>query len=238
MYREIKKKKLILENRRPYEVETTNYLEELDMLDFIHSILRLEGSNVSREEIRAIARGEIRQNVPITDHGMIGNYREGLRELRFMADLRIDLTEKALFRLYEAICQPAILNYRKNNPVLLMVQYNPPHFFEVEEQMQVLFHWLYANDEEMNPIRKAAQLHNRLTEIYPFDSDSFIMARVAAQYYLIRHSLPVIPWDVGEQQYYDAIRSYLKKEEIQPIYDILERGVFNKLEVMMQLTAN
>jgi hypothetical protein len=77
-----------------------------------------------------------------------------------------------------------------------------------------------------------------LVEIYPYETCSEAVARMAMYYELIRNGYPPVLLNLSEQEYYAAIRSYLKKEEIQPLYEPLERGVYNKLEIMMQLTAN
>ena len=60
---------------------------------------------------------------------------------------------------------------------------------------------------------------------------------MAAQYLLISKGYPPILWNISEQEYFDAISLYIKTEDVQPIYDVLERGIYNKLEIMMQLTA-
>ncbi|MGI6751225.1 MAG: Fic family protein [Anaerovoracaceae bacterium] len=236
MYQEITRKKKILENRKPYPVEVSNYLQELDSLDFIYSILFLDGSNAKRDDVQAIIRGDIRENVSVSDHTTIAKYRQGIEEIRFMVDIHTDLTEKSLFQIYEAMYKPFVQGYRKSNPVIEEIDYRPPHFFEIEEQMQVLFYWLYSNGEGENPIVRAAQLHNRIIEIYPFENDSLAMARIVAQYYLLRHGFPFIPWDVGIKQYHSAIMKYLDNEEYQPIYQILESGIYNKMELLLQLT--
>ena len=73
---------------------------------------------------------------------------------------------------------------------------------------------------------------------YPYEACSEAVARMAMYYELIRNGYPPVLLNLSEPEYYAAIRSYLKKEEIQPLYEPLERGVYNKLEIMMQLTAD
>ena len=119
-----------------------------------------------------------------------------------------------------------------------MLEYNPPHPSEIEEQMDILFQWLGEADFQSNPILRAAYLHNKLIEIYPFETHSEAVARMAMYYELIRNGYPPIMLNLSESEYYSAIKSYLKKEEIQPLYEPLERGIYNKLEIMMQLTAD
>ena len=237
VYREIKKKKLILDNRKPYRQEATQFLSEIHRLDWIYSSLRLDGSSLSRTTVEKILKGNFLTDVSVKDHSTISNYRQVIDLVCDMVDMGFYLNEKYMFKLYQTLTNETEPEYRKSNPVLRMISYNPPHFKEISEQMELLFHWLHSNAYQTNPMEKAAYLHNKIIEIYPYETSSEAMARIAAQFHLISSGLPPILWNISEQEYYDAIRIYLKKEEIQPIYDVLERGVYNKLEVMMQLTA-
>ncbi|HPO05180.1 MAG TPA: Fic family protein [Bacillota bacterium] len=237
MYREIKKKKLILDNRKPFRKETARLIAEINRLDWIYSSMQLDGGNLKKEAVGRIINGDFLTDISINEHSIISNYK-GVIDLAYdMAEMDYYLNEKYMFKLYKILTGETEAEYRKSNPVLRMIAYNPPHFKEIEEQMELMFNWLHSNLYQTNPIEKAAYLHNKLIEIYPYQTSSEAMARIAAQYHLIRNGFPPIQWNISEQEYYDAIRIYLKNEDIQPIYDVLERGVFNKLEIMMQLTA-
>lgn len=82
--------------------------------------------------------------------------------------------------------------------------------------MELLFTWLHSGASQTNPIEKAAYLHNKIIEIYPYKTDSEAIARIAAQYHLIQNGFPPILWNISEQEYYDAIRLYLRKKKSSP----------------------
>lgn len=238
MFREIKKKKLILDNRKPYAKETADYINEINLVDWVYTSLRLDGSSIGKAAVQKIVKGEFIVEVSVSDHAAIGNYHDAIKLACDMADMEIELTEKYLFRFYQILANPEKLEYRRTNPILVMLDYIPPHPSEIDEQMDILFQWMNTNDFESNPILRAAYLHNKLVEIYPYESHSEAVARMAMYYELIRNGYPPVLLNLSEQEYYTGIRSYLKKEEIQPLYEPLERGVYNKLEIMMQLTAD
>ena len=237
MFREIKKKKLILDNRKPYTREVANYIEEINLVDWIYSSMRLDGSSITKTSVQKIVKGDFIVDVTINDHAGIGNYQNAIKLAYDMADMGIELNEKYIFQFYQNLAKPEKLEYRRNNPVLVMMDYNPPHPKEIEEQMEILIQWLNTNDFQSNPILRAAYLHNKLIEIYPFETHSEAVARMAMYYELIINDYPPVLLNLTEQEYYTAVKSYLRKEEIQPIYEPLERGVYNKLEMMMQLTS-
>lgn len=238
MFREIKKKKLILDNRKPYVKETAEYINEINLVDWIYTSLRLDGSRIGKAAVQKIVKGEFVVEVSVSDHSAVGNYHDAIKLAYDMADMKIELTEQYLFRFYQILASPERLEYRRTNPILIMLDYIPPHPSEIDEQMDILFQWMDTNDFQSNPILRAAYLHNKLVEIYPYESHSEAVARMAMYYELVRNGFPPVLLNLNEQEYYSAIRSYLKKEEIQPLYEPLERGVYNKLEIMMQLTAD
>lgn len=237
MFREIKKKKLILDNRKPYTKETAEYIDEINLIDWIYTSMRLDGSSIGKTSVQKIVKGDFIVDVTINDHSMIGNFQDAIKLAYDMANMEIELTEKYLFRFYQLLANPERLEYRRNNPILVMLDYIPPHPSEIEEQMEILFQWMNTYDFQGNPILRAAYLHNKLVEIYPYEAYSEAVARMAMYYELIRNGYPPVLLNLSESEYYAAIRNYLKKEEIQPLYEPLERGVYNKLEIMMQLTC-
>lgn len=237
MYREIKKRKIILDNRRPFREEAARLLREMDEADIVYSSLRLDGSALSRQAVERILRGEFLVEASISLHAAVANLQEAVRLLRDMEEMKVYLTEAGIRRLWGAVERPQPVEYRKSNPVLRMLEYVPPHFKEIEEQMELLFQWYHGGAQTTDPMEKAALLHNKLVEIYPFATGSEAIARLAAQYHLMVAGFPPVLWNCSETEYYDAIRTYLKTEDAGPVYEMLVRGVYNKMEVMMQLTA-
>ncbi|WP_206457977.1 Fic family protein [Anaerovorax sp. IOR16] len=237
MYREIKKKILILENRKPFPPEIKAYMEEVSFHDWIYSSLRLDGSAITKQNVTKIMKGEFVVSVNLMEHSCIRNYIEAIKLISVLVDMKNELSEKVLLQIYQVLFPEHTEVYRTNNPVLIELQYNPPHFKEIEEQMELLFDWL-SEEDATNPIRKATYLHNKIIEIYPFGAHSAIMARMALLYYLIQHGFPPISLDISESQYNDAMYHYLKTENPESFYQVVERGVYNQLEVMLQLTSS
>jgi len=238
MYRDIKKKRLILENRKPYSRETAAYMQELNIVDWTFSSLRLDGMALSRRNAERIVRGEFVVECSVRDHLAVRSHCDAIRMACDMADMNAELSEGTVMKLYKALYQEAGEGYRRLNPVIRSFDYVPPHFNEIGEQMALLFQWLGISEIDVDPIRKAAVLHNKFLEIYPFEAGSEAMARMAMQYELMRNGFPPVPLLMSEQEYNEAIIRYLKKEQSDMLYDMLLRGVFSKLELFMQLTAD
>lgn len=238
MYREIKKKKLILENRKPYQSEISAYIRELNMVDWIYSSMHLDGSGISREETAKIANGGLIVTATVDDHKMISNYKKMIQLVYSMQEMLDNFNEISLQKMYLALTDgtKAEFSYRTNNPVLYTLHYNPPHFFAIEEQLDLFFDWLSEEDPEGNPIQKAVISHNKLVEIYPFSKYNEAIARALLNYQLIQNGYPPILLAMSEQEYNKALAEFLKSENSQPLYEVVERCVFNKLDVLLQLT--
>lgn len=237
LFREIKKKKLILENRKPYTSEIAAYIDEMNLVDWIYTCMRLDGSDLGRGSVQRVLKGEFIIDIPLSEHGNVDNYHDAIKLAYDMADMGIELNEKYLFRLYQQLAKPERLEYRRTNPVLFTWGYNPPHPSEIDGRMADLFRWMHQEDCQGNPLLRAVSLHHKLMEIYPFETATETMARMAMYYELIYNGYPPVLLDLSEQEYHDALREYLKNENIQPVYDAIEKGVYSKLEVIMQLTV-
>ena len=237
MFREIKKKQIILENRKPYSSETGEYIRELNKLDWIHSSMRLDGSIISRPEAEKILRGGFVAEASLDDHVLIERYSDLINTANDMLAMSNTLNREMISAFSQKLAGKPDDTYRRGNPVLLSIGYNPPHPSEIDEQMEILMNWFYSDDMEENPVLKAACLHSRLIEVYPFETYSEAAARAAMYFYLMEKGYPAFEIRMKENEYNLALIEYLKKENIEPFYREIERCIFNKMEVLIQLTA-
>ena len=237
MFQELKKKQILLEKRRPYSSETGDYIRELNMLDWIHSSMRLDGCTLDRFETEKILKGGFVEDANINDHVLIERYCEMICAANDMAEMSYTLNKEMILTFQQKLTGDEGVGYRRENPVLVSLNYNPPHPSEIEEQMALMMNWFYSDDMELNPIRKAVCLHHRLIEIYPFDVYSEANARAAMYYFLMERGFPPFELDMKEQEYNGAVTEYLKRENPEVFYREAERCLFNKMDVLMQLTA-
>ena len=57
VYREINKRKIILEKRKPYSRSVAGRINEMNVLDFVYTGMRLNGSVLTRENAAAMLAG-------------------------------------------------------------------------------------------------------------------------------------------------------------------------------------
>jgi Fic family protein len=236
MYREIKTKQTILDNRKPYSSETNAYIQEMNLLDWIQSSMRLDGSTLGRAEIRMILNGEYIRDASLTDHVLVERYKELIKSANDMLAMSYTLNKEMILGFHQKLMGDGASRYRTMNPVLVSLNHNPPHPSEIQEQMELLMNWFYSDDMEKTPLMKAVCLHLRLIEIYPFDKYSEAIARSSMYYYLMEKGLCPFEIKMTDQEYNIAVIQYLQREDIEPFYMEAEKSLLNKMEVLVQLT--
>ena len=245
MYGEIQRKPALLESRKPYGERLELFLKETDQVDWIFSCLRLSGSALTRESVQKILRGELVTDVALSDHLKLHNYVDAMKRLTGMKEMRYDLLcRSGIWALYQSVfdVEP---QYRRRDPVLPQWDYLPPHFMELEEEMTALYkdvaRWEdgaeLSDGRRSNHLLQACMLHMRLLEVYPFGEETEDLARYALLYEMLCAGLPVTVIPMSEQEYNMCIMKFLRSGDILPFYQVMERAVYNKLEVMLQITA-
>ena len=88
MIREIRKKRVILENRAPFPEHIRAFVKEMELLDWLEMNLRLDGSNLTRENIKVVLDGEVMLGGRIMDHLLIERLRDLLVRLYGLAAMK------------------------------------------------------------------------------------------------------------------------------------------------------
>ena len=245
MYSEIQRKRALVESRRPFGERLETFLKETDQVDWIFSCLRLGGSVLTRESVRKILQGELVTDVALSDHLKLHNYVEAMKRLEGMREMQYDLlSTSGMKKLYQAVYDEEP-QYRRRDPVIHQWDHLPPHFTELEEQMSLLYSQVddwkegaeLSDGSRSNPLLQACYLHMRLLEVYPFGEETEDLARFALLYEMLCAGFPVTVISMSEQEYNICVMDFLRTGDIRPFYKAMERAVYNKLEVILQITA-
>lgn len=241
MYQEILKMKQVLEYRKPYEPEVRKQLKQDELCDLIYTALHLDGSVFLKDQIRDIIQGNAMgavKEATIQDHMSIEQHVDAFAHIDDLLAMDTDIDMRVLEELNDIICGSEGPIWRSSNPVLYTYDYMPPHYNEVNDKASQLIKWYYHADEETNGnhVLKAALLHNKLIELYPFAYSNEATARILMYFSLMRLGYPIFELRVNEQEYNDAIIEYLKHKNIEPFYKLLERSLYNRLCALVQIT--
>ncbi|WP_164914349.1 Fic family protein [Aminipila luticellarii] len=238
MYQQILEKKLILDSRKPYSTEVRKQIKEMGRCDLIYTSLHLDGSPIKKEQLQRILQGDVVPEVTLNDHVAIERYLDTLTLMENLMGMESDVSLKVIEELHGMSCGTDRTVWRKSNPILYTLDYNPPHWQEIREKMEQFIKWSYQAEEKLagNILLKAAYLHHKMIEIYPFEQNSESTARLVLYYSLLRDGYPIFELRLSESEYNTSIIEYLKHKNIEPFYKAVERGIFNKLDVLLQMT--
>ena len=252
VYREIEKKRIVLENRKPYKPNVSGLIAKTNIIDLVQTTMRLEGSVLNRNMIEKIFMGEWYEEVPLHDHIKVQYQRQVVSEMNAMLGMGTELSMRTLMELYKVMTEEES-EYRRDNPVIYEWDYVPCHPDEIEDKLRLLMNWIACDGkqygkpnvletEEMraNPndfVLRAAYLHNRFLAIYPYSERSTELARLIMYYYLMGKGYPLFVLNFSESEYNTAVAEYLNKGDIKPFYNGLMRSLYNKMDVLLQMTA-
>ena len=238
MIREIKKRMVVLNNRKPFKSETKNYLRDLELSEWIFMNLRLSGSRLSKENIDTVLEGGYLLHASIEEHLVIERLQNLYRYVYRQLDMKADLSVEMLNRMHWILNgNEKESDYRKNNPVLLEYGYNPVTPDEIPKAMADMIFFSGREHTPSELFLKAAQIHNRIIEIYPYKTGNECLARAAMYYLLAAEGYPMAAISMSEQEYNNGIITYLKKGESGILCQALTEAVYRRLELMIQITA-
>ena len=254
MYREINKRKIILEKRKPYSRSVAGRINEMNVLDFVYTGMRLNGSVLTRENAAAMLAGEVFADMSLQEHARTLRYRQLLSEMQSMCEMGTSLSVDVMARFYCIVTGEDEMKLRhRDDTTEFGYAYNPPDAGEIGERLMVLMNWIgrdgkvYENPNALETddlkeapsdfILRAAYLHNRFIEICPYKEDNAEIARIIMYYYLMYKGHDVFPLDITAEEYGEDIMIFLRSGDVQPFYKALERSLDGRTKMLMEITA-
>ncbi len=241
MIREIKKKFIILGNRMPFTPEIKSYFRQIEEKEWLYNNMKLEGTGLTRGQIETMAMGDVYLNVPIGDHVMADKISMLLEKLWFFESMKRSLDLSVVDEIHREISgDKNYKNYRKRNLVIQELGYTPPMPAAIPERMdslaRVFIEALDAEPVSEEVFEYMAAIHNKTAEIFPYGENDRLIARVTATYYMMIKGFPAVMLDMKEQEYNDMIGAYLKTGDLTECKEAFKRVIFNRLDLMIQLT--
>jgi Fic family protein len=237
MIREIKKKMIILRNRAPFSPEIKSYLNQLEAREWVYMNLTLEGSGLVKENIDTVLDGGYILQASVEEHLLIERLGSLRGYLYRLTDMEAALSRNILSDIHGILTGNRGEAFRKTNPVLLEYGYNPMLPAEIPAAVDQLLAYGRHNEQGENVFLKAARIHNRLVEIYPYKEGSPMLARAVMYYYLLEQGYPMAAIAMSEQEYNHALTRYLKDGDCKVLEQSLTEAVLGRLELMIQLTG-
>ena len=107
-------------------------------------------------------------------------------EFRHMVEFDIYLDEKYIRKIHGVLAGNPSSEYRRSNPVLRDMEYNPPHRSEIGELMKAACREIISDEHYEEPRgRRGADSHDMIMAVWPFGERNGETAYAAMSYELL-----------------------------------------------------
>lgn len=236
MLSEFRKKKLLLDNRKPYRIEVQKQIREVNLLDFVWSIAMPAGMGAGKKEVLAIMRGEYLPESTLEENIFIRSLSAAVHQAETFAAMPALISHPLISAGYAAISQNDAYQYRTDNDQPENLAYRPPDCKFIKERMDLFIHWAQDPERDRSPVLTSACIYCRFIEMYPFTSHTESLAIWLMQYNLMSNGLPTVDLFREKETYYQMVNEYIKTQDMTPLIHTITKIVSAKLTYFLELT--
>lgn len=209
MFREVDRKKKLLDNKRPLPAYTLKSIRENLLLEWTYNSNAIEGNTLTILETKVVLEGITVGGKTLREHLEVINHRDAILYVEEIVKNQEPLTEwqmKNIHRLIlKAIDDNYAGNYRDQQVIISGSKHTPPESFLIKQQMENLIKW-YNDSIEMHPVEKAAMLHIIFVGIHPFIDGNGRTSRLLLNLELMKNGYPpIIIKAENRLKYYSAL---------------------------------
>jgi Fic family protein len=233
----IKRKKRILDSKRPLPKDAVNRLkEEIRLLHTYHSNA-IEGNTLTLQETKLVVQEgitiggkSIKEHLEATGNAAAFERIEELAKTRKIIDL------VTVLELHEIACRGILVDagrYRTQNVRIVGAKSRPPDFSKVPALMDKLIKEVSSMKE--HPIVKTAYLHHKFVAIHPFSDGNGRAARLVSNLILMRYGYPpVVLKKEDRKKYYDSLRK-ADSNNLSPFTNFIARALDESLTLYISI---
>ena len=239
MLREIRKKMVILHNRSPFRQDVKDCLAALEHREWILMFLRLSGSRLTEDEINTMLQGGFVLHAAVEECLLVDRVQQ-LREYIYrLTDMGASLSGQILRDMHAILSGGGREEFRRGG--ILMEKYgtySQINGSDVTEAVNEVLRFAAKKTEGENPLEKAAVIHNRILEIYPFSERNELLALAALYYVTAEAGYPLAALKLSEEAYTDLFLYYSRTRDCRGMAQALGEAVLARMDFMMQLTGH
>lgn len=236
MYREIRKKMVILSNRAPFTKEVASLVRYMQKRDWVYLNMKLEGSSITQIELEKILKTDSMVNIPIEDFLLIRRLEDLFGAMFKWAKQGLEISSEMIDAMYN-ICTQQEPEYRRSTPTIMHWSFTPAIHSQIPEKIKEFIK--HTKKSSFDPMEKAVDLHNEFLQICPYDKFNEVIARAIMYYYLLHSNLPLADLHIKEEEYNSILFEELNKGwEKSGLYDYLAKGTLLTLQVIDNLTKD
>lgn len=230
---------VILHNRSPFRQEVKDRLELLERREWILMYLRLSGSRLTEVEIDTMLQGGFVLHAAVEDCLLLERVQQLRDYIYRLTDMGASLSSQILRDMHAVLSGGSREDFRRGGIMMEKYgEYSQMIGTDIPEAVNAVVCFAGKRSEGENPLEKAALIHNRLLEIYPFTEHNEMVALAAMYYVLAQAGYPLAALEVSEDDYVKQFLHYRKNRDSRMLAEALGRTVLDRMDFMMQLTGH
>lgn len=220
-------------------VNLSNYYK----IQYTYDSNRIEGNTLTLQETSlVIEKGITISGKSVQEHLEAINHSEAVEFLLELVKNKTALTEYVLKQLHGLVLRGIDKHnagkYRQANVMVSASRHKPPQPFLLNKLMEDYFLFYEQNKASMHPVLLAAEMHERLVTIHPFNDGNGRTSRLIMNLVLMQHGFPIANIS-GERQnrlaYYSSLEKAQVKNDKTKFYDFVCHAVLHSLKEYLKL---
>ena len=201
--------KATLDAARPLPFHSAASLRDKLTLDWTYHSNAIEGNSLTLRETKVVLEGIAVGGKSLREHLEAINHHAAVLYVEEIVAKQEPLTEWQIMNIHGLVLKGIDRGqagcYRSENVVISGTSTTPPDFLQLGEEMHQLIAW-YGQAGQMHPIERAAELHARFVNIYPFVDGNGCTGRLLMNFDLMKAGYPpAVIRQVETVAYYDAL---------------------------------
>jgi Fic family protein len=226
-----------LDAKRPLPAAAVRNLKEVYRVEWTFNSNAIEGNTLTLMETKLVLEeGLTIGGKKLREHFEVINHGEAISYVEDLVSNKIDLTEKVIKDIHQLILKNIddenAGKYRRINVGISGSQHQPPHFLQVQNEMESLMNWYRLNREQLHPVQLAAIFHFKFVYIHPFADGNGRTARLLMNFLLMSYGFPpaIIKADPEKRRvYYESLEEASLSGEVESFVELIAESVEESL---------
>lgn len=185
-------------------------MRDVNLFRWLCSMMKISGSLLSKARIGAMLNGETVREATVEEYRYLRSCGELYREFRHMLEFDTHLDEKYILKIHGILAGDMSSGYRRTNPVLKEMEYNPPHPAEIAGLMKAACREIVSDEHYEDRLEGAVRTHDMIMAVWPFEERSGETAYAAMSYELLRAGYPLPALEISDREHLRLSGEFVK----------------------------
>lgn len=237
IYEAIQRKKIELDNARPFTQGELERLQEEFIVEYTYNSNAIEGNTLTLRETDLVLRGLTIDQKPLKDHMEAVGHKEAFEFVRELVADNVELSESIIKQIHYLVLSDKRDDrgvYRRV-PVRIMGANNEPvQPYLIEPMMNKLIEDFKENNENM--VTKLARFHIEFESIHPFIDGNGRTGRLLINLELMKAGYPPIDIKFTDRvKYYNAFDEYHCKNSVVGMEKLFGKYMNERLDMYLKM---